>query len=290
MPGLTNIKSINEFIEQDFDQGVNRTYIYYNKLSTHVHTQKQEVDILETPKWGKMLFLDGCLQSTTMDEVIYHNALVHPLLHTISKKEKILILGGGEGATAREVLRWPVFSVTMVDYDKELVKHMQLHGAQWSQGAWNDLRLKIIYDCAWAHMAKGGQYDAVIIDLTDPDLKNHDWIELLTNVLHSVKKSKGGFIMNAGLYLPWDTGKLIDIVAVIRFLCSKNLEFKYYIYTAFIPSFNGEWTFIAVAHKQSFMIEPEQLNIIPAWIRRLIKTLPDSLLQQVSTTPDLTRF
>lgn len=290
MPGLTKIKSVNEFIERDFDQGVNRTYIYYNKSSTHANTIKQDVDILESPKWGKMLFLDGCLQSTTMDEVIYHNALVHPLLSTIRTKDTILILGGGEGATAREVLRWPVYSVDMVDYDKELVEHMQLHGAQWSQGAWKDLRLNVMYDCAWAYMARARRYDAVIIDLTDPDFKRDHWLNLLTNVLKSVKESKGGFVMNAGLYLPWDTRKLNDIVSLIQHLCLKNPEFKYYIYTAFIPSFSGEWTFITVMHKQKFMIEPEHLDIIPAWIRRSIRTLPDSLLESVSTAPILSEL
>lgn len=290
MAALTRVKSVQEFTERDSNQGVDRIYTYYNKQSTHLHTQKQEIDLLESSKWGKMLFLNGCLQSTTMDEVIYHNALVHPLLSTLRKKEKILILGGGEGATAREVLRWPVFSVKMVDYDKELVEHMQLHGAQWSQGAWADLRLKVTYDCAWDHMAKGGRYDAVIIDLTDPDFKREIWLDLLINVLNSVKESKGGFVMNAGLYLPWDTRKLQEIVFLIRHLCSKNREFKYYIYTAFIPSFSGEWTFIAVAHKQIFMIEPEHLDIIPAWIRRSIKTLPDSLLQQASTAPNISKI
>lgn len=290
MPGLALINSVHEFTEKDPDQGVNRIYIYYSTQSTHKYTQKQEVDLLQSPKWGKMLFLDGCLQSTTMDEVIYHNALVHPLMSTVQKKQKILILGGGEGATAREVLRWPVFSVEMVDYDKELVAHMQLHGAEWAKGAWKDLRLKVIYDCAWAYMAKGKQYDAVIVDLTDPDFKANQWLDLLTNVINSVKESKGGFVMNAGLYLPWDTDRLKNIVTLIQHLCSTNPEFKYYIYTAFIPSFSGEWTFIAVTHKQTFMIEPEYLEQIPAWIRRSIKTLPDSLLEQVSTTPILTKL
>jgi spermidine synthase len=291
MPKLTKVNSVHEFIEKDTEQGVERTYIYYNKPSTHLHTTLQEVDVLETPKWGKMLFLDGCLQSTTMDEVIYHNALVHPLLDCLKKKDKILILGGGEGATAREVLRWPVYSVEMVDYDEEFVEHMQIHGQQWSQGAWKDIRLKVIYECAWAHMAKGDtHYDAVIIDLTDPDFKRERWMNLLTNVLKSVKESKGGFVMNAGLYLPWDTRKLQEIILLIQYLCTKNPEFKYYIYTAFVPSFNGEWTFIAVAHKETFMIEPEHLSIIPAWIRRSIRTLPDSLLESVSTAPILTRL
>ena len=92
MPNLASIKSIREFTENDPDQGVNRIYMYYNTQSNHLHTQKQEIDLLQTPKWGKMLFLDGCLQSTTMDEVIYHNALVHPLMSTLNKKNKIFRL------------------------------------------------------------------------------------------------------------------------------------------------------------------------------------------------------
>jgi len=290
MLGLKKVKSVQEFTERDSDQGVDRIYRYYSNDSTYLYTEKQEIDLLYSPKWGKMLFLDGCLQSTTMDEVIYHNALVHPLLHCISKKKKILILGGGEGATAREVLRWPVYSVEMVDYDEELVEHMQLHGADWSKGAWKDLRLKVIYDCAWKHMTKAGQYDAVIVDLTDPDFKRELWLELLTNILNSVKESKGGFVMNAGLYQPWNTSKLKKLVDLIQHLCTKHPGFKYYIYTAYIPSFNGEWTFIAMVHQQQFMIEPEHLNIIPAWIRRSIRTLPDSLLEPVSTAPILSRF
>ena len=139
-------------------------------------------------------------------------------------------------------------------------------------------------------MAKPQQYDAVIVDLTDPNFKRELWLELLTNILNSVKESKGGFVMNAGLYQPWNTSKLKKLVDLIQYLCTKHPGFKYYIYTAYIPSFNGEWTFISMVHNQQFMIEPEHLNIIPAWIRRSIRTLPDSLLEPVSTAPILSRL
>lgn len=293
MPGpgkLPKIKSVSEFLERDPEQGVDRHYRYYDKQSTYVYTEKQEVELLETPRWGKMLFLDGTLQSSTRDEVIYHNALVHPLIHSLSKREKILILGGGEGATAREVLRWPVYSAIMVDYDRELVEHMQLHGAQWHKGAFHDIRLRVSYECAWVYMKKGFAFDGVIIDLTDPDFLEERWEELLTLVLNSVREARGGFVMNAGLYQPWNTGKLQEIVKLIKKLCLKNTEFKYYIYTAFVPSFNGEWTFIVVKHKGTFLIEPEHLKIIPEWIRRSIRTLPDSLLESVSTDPITNKF
>jgi spermidine synthase len=279
MNGLTRVKSVLEFNEKDRDQGVERNYLYYKTDSAHVHTEKQEADIINSTYWKKMLFLDGTLQSTLRDEVIYHNALVHPLLETLQTKDNILILGGGEGATAREVLRWTrVKGVVMVDYDKELVEFMKYHGPEWSMGAFHDPRLSVMFHDAWAFIKTGLEYDGVIIDLTDPDLSKEKWPELLRYTLASVKAKKGGFVMNAGLYQPWSTRKLKDLLFIIKDLCMANIEFRYYVYTTFVPSFNGEWTFIVVAHKQKFMIEPEFSDVIPAWLKRGIKMLPDEIL------------
>jgi spermidine synthase len=289
MFGLANVRPILEFHEDDIEQGLQRTYLYYKNESTSLTTEKQDVDILQSPYWNKMLFLDGCLQSTTKDEVIYHNALVHPLMDTLETKDHILILGGGEGATAREVLRWSkVRGVTMVDYDEELIDFMHDGGLEWSKGSFSDRRLTIVCDDAWNFVRIGISYNAVIIDLTDPDLTVERWPALLRNVLEAVKPSKGGFVMNAGLYQPWSVKKLKDLVAIVKDICSVNNDFRYYIYTVFVPSFGGEWTFILVAHKQKFMVEPEFSDVIPAWIRRGIKILPDDLLRNIDTTPILT--
>jgi len=279
MNPLHRVRSIEEFHEIDKDQGIERVYLYYKSESNHLHTDRQEVDLLESPVWGKMLFLDGVLQSTTKDEAIYHNALVHPLLDTIENPTNILILGGGEGATAREVLRWPnVSSLTMVDYDQEFVEHMMIYGDLWARGAFDDARLKIIYNDAWVFMRNAPTYDAVIIDLTDPSLKRELWQELLTNVMRTVKPNRGGFVLNAGLYLPWKTETIKGLKDIIEGICTANPEYKYYIYTAMIPSFGGEWTFIAVSHRSTFMSEPEFLEIIPQWIRRGLRTLDNTLI------------
>lgn len=285
---LSRIKAVLEYNEKD--KNVERIYKYYKFNAVNFLTSKQEIDIIESPYNGRMLFMDGVLQSTTCDEVIYHNALVHPLLNTLSCKKHILILGGGEGATAREVLRWPTLEVTMVDYDKEFVEYMKKNSQEWSRGAFNDKRLITLYEDAWEFMKEGNSYDGVIVDLTDPDFNKEKWTSLLNMVLDSVKLCRGGFVINAGLYLPWDTTNLIEIVILIEALCQENLEFRYYIYTAYIPSFNGEWTFIAVIHKNTFMTEPEYIKCIPEWIRRSIKVLPDSLLKSVSTIPILSKI
>lgn len=286
-----SIRASLEYHESDSDQGVERTYRYYGCTSTHIVTKKQEVDIIESPFWGKMLFLDGVLQSTTKDETIYHNALVHPLLDTLQKKSSILILGGGEGATAREVLRWSaVTSVTMVEYDPELVIEMEKKGNEWSNGAFDDSRLTIVYDDAWKYMETPGKhglktYDGIIIDLTDPDLLVERWSYLLELAILHVKQ--GGIVMNAGLYLPWNTTKLKMIKEMVEELCLKYSEFKYYMYTTMIPSFNGEWTFIVIANRKRLMIDPDKIDIIPAWIRRSIRMLEPGLLDEpVDTRPD----
>lgn len=285
MQPLQRVKSVQEFIEIDKDMGVDRTYMYYRNSSYHLHTDKQEIDLVHSPVWGQMLFLDGTLQSTTRDEIIYHIALVHPFISGLANKKNILILGGGEGATAREVLRnKKVETVTMVDYDRELVDMMKEHGQLWSRGAFENPRLNVLYDDAWNFMQKCMSYDGVIIDLTDPDLNRQKWMPLLEAVIRCVKPMKGGFVMNAGLYLPWNTEKLKEIKSMIVELCMANPEFKYYIYTTNIPSFNGEWTFIVVSHRQKFMMEPEFMTTIPKWIRRTMKMLDDDLIDASAIT------
>lgn len=284
MSNLT-INAVQEFKEVDKDQGIERVYLYYKQNSHTIQTGIQSVDIIQTPSNGRMLFLDGVLQSSTQDEVIYHNALVHPLMDCLNHKKSILILGGGEGATAREVLRWNPATVYMVDYDKQLVDFMRKYGDDWSKGAFKDSRLRLIYEDAWKYMARGYVYDGVIIDLTDPNLYTQAWRGLIELTLKSVKPKSGGFVMNAGLYQPWNTAKLDKLLDIIQNLCMRHLDYKYYIYTAFIPSFAGEWTFIVVSHRSKFMVEPEFLNIIPEWIRRSIRMLPDSAIYGLSCGP-----
>jgi spermidine synthase len=291
LPLLSKVRSVQEFHESDKEQGVERTYLYYKGSSIHLYTEKQEVDLVESPSWGMMLFLDGVLQSTTRDEVIYHNALVHPLMANLRSMKSILILGGGEGATAREVLRWPVESVTMVDYDKELVEHMKLHGKSWSQGAFEDPRLTILYKDAWVYLQSDLQFDGVIIDLTDPEPKVQRWRNLLRMVMKSIKESKGGFVVNAGLYVPWKTETLYVIKNMIHTLCSQIAEYAYKVYTSFVPSFNGEWTFIVVYNKEVGILNLDSLSMIPAWIHRGIHTLDNELIDtKIYTEPSTSKI
>jgi len=157
---------ILEWMRMPFEghlHGVRRT-IYSGR------TRFQQVDIVETYSFGKCLFLDGILQSSEYDERVYHECLVHPAMMTHPGPRRVLIIGGGEGATAREVLRYPtVERVVMVDIDGELVELCRRYMPEWSEGAFEDPRLELVIEDGRKYVESTGElFDVVILDLTDP--------------------------------------------------------------------------------------------------------------------------
>ena len=89
-------------------------------------TAFQSMEFVPSAAYGDILLLDSTIQSAEADEYLYHEALVHPAMITHPQPQRILILGGGEGATQREVLKHPsVKTVVVVDLDQELVEFCQ---------------------------------------------------------------------------------------------------------------------------------------------------------------------
>jgi len=133
-------------------------------------TKYQKVEILDVAYYGKTLFLDEKIQSSAFDEFIFHEAITHPALITHPNPKKVLIIGGGEGATLREVLKHStVEGAWMVDIDGELVTLCKKYMPEWSSGAFGDKRATlIIQDARKFVMEREENFDVVISDLTEP--------------------------------------------------------------------------------------------------------------------------
>ena len=163
-------------------------------------THFQRVDIVETSAYGRSLLLDGALQSTTADERAYHEMLIHPALVTIEQPRQVLIIGGGEGATLREVLRHnTVERAVMVDIDGELVEICKRHLKIMHQGAFDDARAEVrIQDGADFLRASPGQFDLIVYDLTDPgtDLPGPLLSESFLRLAKSALTPDGMLVMN----------------------------------------------------------------------------------------------
>lgn len=134
-----------------------------------------DATIARIPTLGTCLFLDHEIQSSSGDEDIYHECLVHPVMDSVPSdvRERILVIGGGEGATVREVLKWPdVRIVDWVDIDGEVVAACREH-LKWGQdNAYTDPRVTYYAEdirTFLQSLTSSIKYDVIIIDLPDPD-------------------------------------------------------------------------------------------------------------------------
>ncbi len=143
-------------------------------MSRFVHSVQsrfQLVEIAESYQYGRCLLLDGKMQSSQHDEFIYHEALVHPALVTHPEPKRVAIIGGGEGATLREVLKHKsVKEAAMIDIDEEVIKLSEKWLPDWSSGAFKDRRSKVLVADGRKFLAdsKPGSYDVIIVDISEP--------------------------------------------------------------------------------------------------------------------------
>ncbi|BEP18201.1 polyamine aminopropyltransferase [Pyrofollis japonicus] len=243
------------------------TIYYIEDIIYKTKSKYQEIIIAKLKEFGKSLILDGLIQSTEYDEYIYHEALVHPSMILHPSPEHVLVLGGGEGATLREVLRHnTVQRAVMVDIDKEVIEVSKKYLPEWHQGAFEDRRSEIVVMDGFKYVeeaaSKGEKFDVIIMDLTDPygseiaaHLYNVDAFKLLSKVL----SNDGVLVTQAGCssLFPKEFKQVYE---------SAKKVFKYvYEYVAWVPSF---------AYMNSFIIASNRfdaLGISPNTVEKRIK-------------------
>ncbi len=136
----------------------------------HARSEFQDIEIVETEGYGRCLLLDGEVQSFELDEYIYHESLVQPALVLHADPRRVLVIGGGEGATLREVLRHrSVEQVVMVDLDAQVIAAARAHLSSFHSGAFDDPRVRLEFADGRAFLERcHDRFDAVFIDVTNP--------------------------------------------------------------------------------------------------------------------------
>ena len=131
----------------------------------------QRITVIDSQRYGRGLLLDGCWMTAERQERHYHESLVHPALCSAAAIERILVIGGGDGGTARECLRHQgVRHLDMVEIDGRVVELSKTHLAALGGGCWNDPRFHLTVGdgIAWAADCADASYDVVIVDGSDP--------------------------------------------------------------------------------------------------------------------------
>jgi len=157
---------------EDFIPGEPETSIWGFVIEKEIYSGKskyQKIEVFETKEFGRILALDELVQLSTKHEFVYHEMLVHPTLFYHPNPKKVLIIGGGDGGVLREVVKYPVKEIFLVDIDKKVIEISKRHLPSVSRGAFNDRRLKIFNEDAINFVKRYKNYfDLIIDDLTDP--------------------------------------------------------------------------------------------------------------------------
>jgi spermidine synthase len=130
----------------------------------------QKIEVLETKAFGRVLVLDGIFMTSERDEHFYHEMIVHPALTTVAQAERVLVIGGGDGGTVREVLRHDqVKQVVMVEIDAALIEICQRFLPAIGT-AWEDPRLQVLNTDGVAYVSERApdQFDVILLDGCDP--------------------------------------------------------------------------------------------------------------------------
>jgi spermidine synthase len=135
-----------------------------------VQSPFQKIEIYESTDWGNLMLIDGAMMLTTRDNFLYHEMMSHPALFTHAAPRDVVIIGGGDCGTLREVLRHPgVQSAVQCDIDEQVTRMAEKWFPELCESN-ADPRAQLLFDDGVAYMANRapGSVDIVIVDSTDP--------------------------------------------------------------------------------------------------------------------------
>jgi spermidine synthase len=147
-----------------------RQSLRIDRLLYDSRTDHQRIQVFENARFGRVLTLDGVVQTTEGDEFIYHEMMAHVPILAHGAAKRVLIIGGGDGGMAREVLRHAtVEHVTMVEIDAGVVSFCREYLPSLSAGAFDDPRLNLVIADGAAYVAEAHEtFDVILVDSTDP--------------------------------------------------------------------------------------------------------------------------
>ena len=232
-------------LDYDIYQFAVKSFLYEGQ------TEFQRVVILDTFEYGRVLVLDGFAQSTEEDEYIFHEALVQPAMVTHGDPRDVLIIGGGEGATLREVLAHDsVERLVMVDLDRELVEICKEYLPEWHHGKFDDPRVELIFEDGKQYVERcESMFDVIIIDVVDSLDEDTPAAALYTERFYASVRQRlrpGGLLVVQAMEL-----SALNDVEGDSHLMVRNRLMKIFStvrsYLVFVSSFQSEWAFVVAS-------------------------------------------
>lgn len=157
-------------IEHWFSELQNEDVKLSVRIKNHLFSKEskyQRIDIFDTDFYGRIMVLDGCFMVTYKDEFMYQEMLAHPAMMSHENPKKVLIIGGGDGGIAREVLKYDVEKVDLVEIDEDVINASKEFLPQ-TAISFKDKRLTVYNQDAFDFVDGKRKYDVILVDSTDP--------------------------------------------------------------------------------------------------------------------------
>lgn len=210
------------------------------RLCDH-QSQFQRIEVVDTDAFGRILLLDGHVQLAELDEMAYHEALVHIPLFAVENPKRALVIGGGDGGVLREIARHPsIETIDMVDIDADVIEKSKRYLPSVSAGAFDDPRVNLFIEDAFGFVKLVAQpYDLIVLDITDTyeDEEGELSENLFTDAFYAdcfAALSDGGILVTQAdnhIFCPYS---LKEVVANLGRFFPKLGAFQ-----ALVPSFGG---------------------------------------------------
>lgn len=220
------------------------------KIKSSLYSNKskyQKIEILDSVTMGKVMLLDDKVMISEHDEFYYHESIVHPALSIHPNPKKIMVIGGGDGGTVREVLKYKtVEEIELVEIDEEVINVSKKYFPE-TASELNNPKLKIKLNDAIEYIknAKESSYDVILCDSTDPEGFAAGLIskEFYKNVSKALKEN--------GIYICQSGSLLIQEKEFKTSLENIRMAFKYVDgLVSIVPMYPGcVWSFLIASNK-----------------------------------------
>lgn len=231
-----------------------------SELLFEFRTEHQHLQIVETPFMGRVMLLDGIVQTTEKDEFIYHEMMVHVPMFAHPNPRRVLIIGGGDGGILREVLRHKnVEHVTQVEIDQSVIDMCKTYFPKHSDGAFDDPRANIVIGDGKDFVANCKEtFDVIISDSTDPIGPGE---VLFTSDFYADEKTclNPGGIMVAQNGVPFMQGA--EVTNTHRRLSKLYQDASFYV--APVPTYIGGFMTLAWATDDASLRQQSAADIAP---------------------------
>lgn len=259
------------------------------KISETLYTEQtefQQLDVIQTNQFGRMLVLDGCVMTTDVDEFVYHEMITHVALHTHPNPKKVLVVGGGDGGAIREIVKHEsVEKAVLAEIDGAVIEQSKIFFPEIAKELTGNPRVdvQVIDGIKHIHDHKG-EYDVIMVDSTDPvgpavGLFEKGFYQGIFDAL------KPDGIMVAQTESPWFNKDLIKRVY-------KDLSSIFPItrlYTVSIPTYpSGLWSF-TIASKQHDPLKVDASKIKDLDTKYYSADIHHSVFKLPKFVADLTR-